>query len=107
MRRDRSGARAPPRSVAAARGAPRARLFPFSRALFSHVLREPQVLTGRFSSSRASLRHRPPPSWSLEQNPDMQRRIAGLKDDPEFQEFFQDVQKNGPSAMMKYSKRRF
>ena len=33
----------------------------------------------------------------------MQRRIAGLKDDPEFQEFFQDVQKNGPSAMMKYS----
>ena len=36
-------------------------------------------------------------------NPDMQRRIAGLKDDPEFQDFFQDVQKNGPSAMMKYS----
>jgi len=36
-------------------------------------------------------------------NPDMQRRIAGLKDDPDFQEFFNDVQKNGPSAMMKYS----
>ena len=37
------------------------------------------------------------------QNPDMQRRIAALKDDPDFQEFFNDVQKNGPSAMMKYS----
>ena len=33
----------------------------------------------------------------------MQRRIAALKDDPDFQEFFNDVQKNGPSAMMKYS----
>ena len=37
------------------------------------------------------------------QNPDMQRRIAALKDDPDFQDFFNDVQKNGPSAMMKYS----
>ena len=36
-------------------------------------------------------------------NPDMQQRIAALKDDPEFQDFFQDVQKNGPGAMMKYS----
>lgn len=33
----------------------------------------------------------------------MQKRIADLKDDPDFVEFFQDVQKNGPSAMMKYS----
>ena len=33
----------------------------------------------------------------------MQRRIGALKDDPDFQEFFNDVQKNGPSAMMKYS----
>jgi len=33
----------------------------------------------------------------------MQKRIAELKDDPDFQDFFQDVQKNGPSAMMKYS----
>jgi hypothetical protein len=36
-------------------------------------------------------------------NPDMQQRIAALKDDPDFQPFFEDVQKNGPSAMMKYS----
>ena len=33
----------------------------------------------------------------------MQKRIAALKDDPDFVEFFSDVQKNGPSAMMKYS----
>ena len=33
----------------------------------------------------------------------MQKRIAALKDDPDFQDFFNDVQKNGPSAMMKYS----
>ena len=33
----------------------------------------------------------------------MRKRIADLKDDPDFVEFFQDVQKNGPSAMMKYS----
>ena len=37
------------------------------------------------------------------QNPDMQRRIAALKDDPDFEEFFNDVQNNGPSAMTKYS----
>jgi len=36
-------------------------------------------------------------------NPDMQKRIADLKDDPDFENFFQDVQKNGPGAMMKYS----
>jgi len=64
---------------------------------------ESRKLTELLFPLLASLRPRPPPSWSLEQNPDMQRRIAGLKDDPEFQEFFQDVQKNGPSAMMKYS----
>jgi hypothetical protein len=33
----------------------------------------------------------------------MQKKIASLKDDQDFQDFFQDVQKNGPSAMMKYS----
>ena len=41
-------------------------------------------------------------------NPDMQRRARRpdrrrRADDPEFQDFFQDVQKNGPPAMMKYS----
>ena len=33
----------------------------------------------------------------------MQRRIGALKDDPEFQDFFDDLKKNGPGAMMKYS----
>lgn len=40
---------------------------------------------------------------NMVQNEDMQRKIAGLKDDPEFKDFFDDLRANGPGAMMKYS----
>ncbi len=40
---------------------------------------------------------------NMVQNEDMQKRIAGLKDDPEFKDFFDDLRTNGPGAMMKYS----
>jgi len=40
---------------------------------------------------------------NMVQNDDMQRKIAGLKDDPEFKDFFDDLRANGPGAMMKYS----
>jgi hypothetical protein len=40
---------------------------------------------------------------NMVQNEDMQKRIAKLKDDPEFADFFDDLRKNGPGAMMKYS----
>merc|ERR1711943_47393 len=38
---------------------------------------------------------------NMVQNEDMQKRIAGLKDDPEFKDFFDDLRTNGPGAMMK------
>ena len=40
---------------------------------------------------------------NMVQNEGMQRKIAGLKDDPEFKDFFDDLRANGPGAMMKYS----
>jgi hypothetical protein len=35
-------------------------------------------------------------------NPELQKRVAALQEDPEFQDMFADIQKNGMGALMKY-----
>lgn len=35
-------------------------------------------------------------------NPQLQEKLAGMRDDPEFKAVFEDIQKNGMGALMKY-----
>jgi hypothetical protein len=36
------------------------------------------------------------------QNQELQEKLKGLQDDPEFKDMFEDIQKNGMGALMKY-----
>ena len=36
------------------------------------------------------------------QNQELQDKLASLREDPEFKDMFEDIQKNGMAAMMKY-----
>ena len=35
-------------------------------------------------------------------NPALQQKLQGMRDDPEFKDMFEDIQKNGMGALMKY-----